>query len=248
MLLRKTAVGKTAPGALTGLAARSGQRGPPPTYWPHQGRTPRQPAPPRLRPRSARRQAVSARRTTPFCALSPRPVLQPGPAVRFASSAPSVCAIVQNSLVSRRRSGDSDPRIQLEDGLDLLAALITVGLLVLTLAGRSGIPRTLLTIGFACYVPGRAIVSNWPLMARWSQAAMSIIYSIAVLGLVASVTLWAHFWHPVGVFQVVAVLSLVALCFGAARRHGGKAWLAAHVRGPASGVSQVSRPSSPAGR
>jgi hypothetical protein len=165
----------------------------------------------------------------------------------FASSAPSLMLIVHNSLVSRRRSEDSDPAIRLGDGLDLLAALIAVGLLVLTLSGRSGVPRALLTIGFACYVPGRAVVSNWPLMARWSQAAMSIIYSFVALGLVATITLWAHYWHPVGIFQAEAVLSLAALCLATARRHGGTAWLAARGGWPAS-TSKTTQPGSSAGR
>jgi hypothetical protein len=178
----------------------------------------------------------------PSCALSPWPALPPGAVSRFASSPPSLRLMVHNSLVPRHQSGEPDPANQLGDGLDLLAALITVGLLVLTHAGRSGIPRTLLTIGFACYVPGRAIVSNWPLMARWSQAAISIIFSLAVLGLAATITLWAHYWHPVGLFQVEAVLCLAALCLGTVRRHGGTAWLASRVGRPESTVSKTTQP------
>jgi hypothetical protein len=109
---------------------------------------------------------------------------------------------------------------QLGDALDLLGALIAVGLLALTLAERSGVPRLLLALAFVGYVPGRAIVSNWPRFARWSGAAISMIFSVVVLGLVATITLWAHFWHPVALFQTEAALSLAGLAIGTARRHG----------------------------
>jgi uncharacterized membrane protein len=128
-------------------------------------------------------------------------------------------ALVHNSLVSRSRSGNRDPATQQSNLLDLLGALICVGLLALTLAGRSGVPRLLLALAFVAYVPGRAIVSNWPLIARWSEVVMSMIFSVVGLGLIATVALWVHFWHPVGLFQVEAVLSLAGLVLGAARRH-----------------------------
>jgi hypothetical protein len=127
--------------------------------------------------------------------------------------------MVHNSLMSRGRSWPPDTATQLSDALDLLGALIAVGLLVLTLAGRSGVPRLLLALAFLGYVPGRAIVSNWPLFARWAEAAMSMIFSVVVLGLLATAALWGHFWHPVGLFQAEAVLSLAGLVLGTARRH-----------------------------
>jgi uncharacterized membrane protein len=84
------------------------------------------------------------------------------------------------------------------------------------------LPRTLLTLAFTFFVPGRAIVTNWPAMARWSQAAMSMVLSLAVLTLLATVTLWAHAWHPVVLFQAEAGLSLAGLALGLARRHRGR--------------------------
>lgn len=128
-------------------------------------------------------------------------------------------ALVHNSLVPRRRSAKQDPATKLGDLLDLLGVLIGVGLLLLLLGGRSGAPRVLLALAFVGYVPGRAVVSNWPMLARWSEVAMSMIYSVAILGLAATVTLWAHFWHPLRLFQVEAVLSLAGLALGTARRH-----------------------------
>ena len=108
--------------------------------------------------------------------------------------------------------------IQQTDVIDVLAGTATVILISLIYEGRSGLPRVLLALGFALFVPGRAIVANWPRMARWSEVAMPMVLSLAVLTLLATTELWAHFWHPLELFQVEAWLSLVGLAVGAARR------------------------------
>ena len=108
---------------------------------------------------------------------------------------------------------------QVGDALDLLAALIAVALIVLVARGWTGAPRLLLALGFAFFVPGRAIVTNWRQTADWSEVAMPMLFSLALLTLVAMVTLWAHYWHPLGLFQVEAGLSLAALGIGMVRRH-----------------------------
>jgi uncharacterized membrane protein len=108
---------------------------------------------------------------------------------------------------------------QVGDALDLLAALIAVALIVLISRGWTGPPRVLLALGFAFFVPGRAIVTNWRQTDDWSAVAMPIVFSLAILTLVAMVTLWAHYWHPLGLFQIEAGLSLAALVTGIVRRH-----------------------------
>jgi len=102
--------------------------------------------------------------------------------------------------------------------LDLIAALNTVALVALVHSGRDGIPRILLTLGFAMFVPGRAIVTNWPRMSRWSEAAVTVTLSLAVLTLAAMISLWAHLWHPVGMFYGAAALCLAGLIVGEVRR------------------------------
>jgi hypothetical protein len=108
---------------------------------------------------------------------------------------------------------------QVGDALDLLAVLIAVGLIVLAYRGWTGPPRVLLALGFTFFVPGRAIVTNWRQTAGWSEVAMPMLFSLAVLTLAAMVALWAHFWHPLGLFQVEAWLSLAGLGAGMVRRH-----------------------------
>jgi uncharacterized membrane protein len=104
------------------------------------------------------------------------------------------------------------------DMLDVTAIVLSVSLVALVFVGWSGPLRVLLTVAFAFFVPGRAIVGNWPRMGQWSEAAMSMVLSLAVLVLLTTVMLWVHAWHPLGLFQVVAGLSLIGLIIGLARR------------------------------
>jgi uncharacterized membrane protein len=133
--------------------------------------------------------------------------------------------------VLNRVRGHAALAVRLADSLDLLAAIVAAGLVILVSADRSGVPRVLLSLVFLFFVPGRAIVSNWPRLGRWSEAAMSMVLSLAVLALLATVTLWMHIWHPLGLFQLEAVASVVGIAVGTLRRHSRTA--GARVRGAA---------------
>jgi len=115
------------------------------------------------------------------------------------------------------------PAARLGDVFDFAAIVISVGLIGQVFEGSSGAPRIVLALAFAFFVPGRAIVTNWPAMARWSEFGMPIILSLAVLTLAATAALWAHLWHPLGLFQAEAGLSLIALVLGMLRRSAGRA-------------------------
>ena len=114
--------------------------------------------------------------------------------------------------------GTLAPAARRAEGLDVLAVVVAVALLVLVAANASGPLRILLVLAFTFFVPGRAIITNFPRMARWSDLGTSIVVSLGVLAFLATVTLWARFWHPLGLFQVEAVLSLAGLAVGIVRR------------------------------
>jgi hypothetical protein len=118
-----------------------------------------------------------------------------------------------------RSAGPVSP---MRDLLDAAGVTVSVGLLGLIVDGATGPARILLAVAFAFFVPGRAIVTNWPRFAYWSEFGMSMVLSLALLALLATVTLWAHEWHPVGLFEVEAPLSAVALVVGMIRRHRGR--------------------------
>src|ERR1700753_683978 len=110
------------------------------------------------------------------------------------------------------------PAAQRAEVLDLGAVVISVGLLVLVVLEGPTLPRILLTLGFTFFVPGRAIMTHWSRLDRWSQVGMSVVFSLSALTLVAMTALWAHYWHPIGIFEAEGVLSLAALTAGLIRR------------------------------
>jgi hypothetical protein len=121
--------------------------------------------------------------------------------------------------MSTGNSGMLTLPIRRAEVLDLLAILVAVALLLLVFADhRIGVARLLFTLVFTFFVPGRTIVSNWPRMASWSDVGMSIVLSLATLTFLSTVSLWARFWHPLGLFQIEALLSLIGLGIGIARR------------------------------
>jgi uncharacterized membrane protein HdeD (DUF308 family) len=102
--------------------------------------------------------------------------------------------------------------------LDLLACGIALALILLVAVNFWPDLRLVLTLLFTCFVPGRAVVTNWPRVARWSGIGMSAAFSLGILTLLATVTLWAGLWHPLGLFVVEAVISLAGLANGIVRR------------------------------
>lgn len=102
--------------------------------------------------------------------------------------------------------------------LDVAACAIAVVLGLLVAVDISATLRLLLALLFTFFVPGRAIVSNWPRVARWSGVGMSIVFSLGVLTLLATVSLWIGLWNPLALFSVVAVASLGGLITGIVRR------------------------------
>ncbi|HSR85154.1 MAG TPA: hypothetical protein VLM11_13340 [Streptosporangiaceae bacterium] len=107
----------------------------------------------------------------------------------------------------------------LVDTLDVLAAVVAGGLIAVDLSGGQGTARILLALGFLMYVPGRAVTANWAQAALWSQVGLAMLLSLAILAVVATVTLWAHYWHPIGLMQAEAGLSLLGLAVAVTRRH-----------------------------
>jgi hypothetical protein len=110
------------------------------------------------------------------------------------------------------------PASRRAERLDLAACVIALALVLLVSVDFSQPLRLLLALLFTFFVPGRAIVSNWPRVSRWSGVGMSMVFSLCVLTLLATVALWAGLWHPMTLFMAEAVASLGGLTIGIARR------------------------------
>ena len=116
--------------------------------------------------------------------------------------------------------GSRDPRppIRRAESLDIFSIVVSGGLLLLVFVNGGGVARLLLALAFTFFVPGRAVVSNWPRMAEWSDVGMSVALSLAMLVVFASCALWVRYWHPLGLFQAEAVLALIGLSAAIVRR------------------------------
>lgn len=119
---------------------------------------------------------------------------------------------------------------QLDARLDVMALGVSVCLAVVIALGLNGPVRELLALAFTVFIPGQAIVTNWP--AAWpplwpsaqarSVVALPIVLSLSVLTLLALVSLWLHLWHPMVLYAGELVASTVALAVALVRRYSGR--------------------------
>src|SRR6202012_6140353 len=103
--------------------------------------------------------------------------------------------------------------------LDAAAGLIALALILLVAVDFSEPLRLVLALLFTFYVPGRAIVSNWPRIERWSGVGMSVVFSLGAFIWLAALALGAGLWHPWPLFLVESVASPAGLGVVWALRH-----------------------------
>ena len=114
----------------------------------------------------------------------------------------------------------TDTRMGFE-GSDLIDAACLAVIAVLTVAvlvDERNAVRVLAAIAFTLFVPGRAVISNWPILSTRSPITASILFSLAILTFVATITLWSDLWHPIGLLEVECVISAAALITAMLRR------------------------------
>jgi uncharacterized membrane protein len=95
---------------------------------------------------------------------------------------------------------------------------VTVAVAIAVATSERNAFRAVVGVVFALYVPGRSIVSNWPNMAARSNFAASVLFSLSILTLLATGTLWAGYWHPLGLLEIECVAAGVALFTALLRR------------------------------
>jgi hypothetical protein len=111
------------------------------------------------------------------------------------------------------------PQMTMVDGLiDVGCVAVTVAVAVAVATNERNAFRVVVGIAFALYVPGRAVLSNWPTMAARSYVALPVLFSLSILTLAATLTLWAGYWHPLGLLEVECLAAGVALFIAFLRR------------------------------
>jgi hypothetical protein len=104
------------------------------------------------------------------------------------------------------------------DLIDVACVAVTVAVAVAVATNERNAFRAVVAVAFSLFVPGRAIVSNWPTLAQKPHVALSILFSLSVLTFVSTVTLWLNYWRPLGLLEVEAGVVMVALFIGLVRR------------------------------
>lgn len=104
--------------------------------------------------------------------------------------------------------------------LDVASLAVVVALAVAVGLGVDGPGRVLLALLFTLYVPGRAVVANWPEMRARSEIALPVVFSLALLTLTSTVALWLHAWQPMALFGLAAAGSAAGLLLAVGRHAG----------------------------
>ena len=109
--------------------------------------------------------------------------------------------------------------IPADNRLPDVASLIVIGALgALVALGVKGPARIVLALLFVAYVPGRAVVANWPSARARSAFALPMVLSLAIVALVSTVGLWLDGWYPTYQFIGEAALSAAAIATALVRR------------------------------
>lgn len=105
-----------------------------------------------------------------------------------------------------------------DDIVDVGCLAATVTLVGLVALGVEGPARVITATAFVLFVPGRAVMVVWPgLMDRY-RIAMSIVFSLTIVTLTTTVTLWLHLWDPDALLYALSSVVVVALVVGLVRR------------------------------
>ncbi len=111
------------------------------------------------------------------------------------------------------------PVIPADNRLPDVVSLIVIGALgALVALGVKGPARIVLALLFVTYVPGRAVVANWPSARARSAFALPMVLSLAIVALVSTVGLWLDGWYPTYQFIGEAALSAAAIATAFLRR------------------------------
>ena len=117
----------------------------------------------------------------------------------------------------KARTQSTQSQTGLYDVLDAASLCVAVALLTLLLLGGRSVVRDVITVAFTGFVPGWAVLSNWSILSR-RFLPLSIALSLALLALVATVTLWLHSWHPIDAAQAECCAAILALSVSLMRR------------------------------
>lgn len=124
-------------------------------------------------------------------------------------------------VADKARTRSTQSERDLYDVLDAASLCVAAALLTLLLLGSVSVVRDVVTVAFTAFVPGWAVLSNWSILSR-RYLPLGVALSLALLALVATVTLWLHVWHPVDTAEAECCAAIPALSVSLMRRDRAK--------------------------
>ena len=98
-----------------------------------------------------------------------------------------------------------------ERGIDAAAAIVTVALLLMTVAGFRGVLREVVALGFVAFVPGWALLDHIELARGTGKVALAVALSLSLAIAATSGMLWAHEWRPMFLLFAAGASCVVAV-------------------------------------
>jgi hypothetical protein len=96
-------------------------------------------------------------------------------------------------------------------GFDAALLAVTALLALLIVRDVHGPPRALVTVAFACLVPGGALVTRLPFREPDEILAMTLVLSLTILAGSTLVMAWIGAWHPLRLTAGLGAASAVVL-------------------------------------
>ena len=128
-------------------------------------------------------------------------------------------------VTARRGTSSPDDRVQVQDEpswttdiLDCGALGLVAILALLTVAGGPVPVREVLALGVLCYVPGRAFATHWTWLQGAPLALLTVVGGLAVTTLLATTSLWLHWWSPTLLFWAEAAGGCASILWGLTKR------------------------------
>lgn len=107
---------------------------------------------------------------------------------------------------------------QMDSVLDAFALVISVALLGFAMLRVDSPVRVVMTSAFTLFAPGWAVVTHWIALRKRARFGASIVLSISFVTIGAILSVWLHAWHPVEIMELEALIVIMSVIWGNARR------------------------------
>lgn len=95
--------------------------------------------------------------------------------------------------------------------IDVVAALVTIALLVMSALGANGPPRVVLALAFVTFVPGWAVLAVVGPALPGPRLALAATLSLTLCSVIGLGAIWLREWRPGRLLDGIAAASLASI-------------------------------------